>query len=77
MTEQEWLKCFSEALIQRIGESGYSRKEVADMAGMTEGALSKYVRGLQIPKSTAVLNLAYALECDVADLMDFGDDVFG
>jgi len=50
---------------KRIGETirqkGISNRECAEVAGMTEVSLSRYVMGARMPNALALYNLAKAL----------------
>ena len=73
MRETEWIRIFAGNLSEIIEESGYSQKEVADMTGIMQSTISKYINGRLMPSLKNVVNLAYALNCDVRELCDFGD----
>ena len=75
MTEQEWREQFAENLRLRMEEFGYSQRDLADDVGISESAISRYLAGQQVPKVTALLNIAYALDCSLDDLADFQERV--
>lgn len=75
MTEQEWREQFAENLKERLEEYGYSQRDLADIVGISESAISRYLYGQQVPKATVILNIAYALDCSVDELIDFDDRV--
>jgi len=75
MTEKEWRGNFSENLEYLIRESGYTQREVADMAGVGESTLSRYLSGSQVARVTVLLNFAYVLDCTLDDMADFGEHV--
>ena len=43
MRETEWIRIFAGNLSEIIEESGYSQKEVADMTGIMQSTISKYI----------------------------------
>ena len=73
MSELEWIETFAGNLTEIIKESGYSQREVADMTGIMQSTISKYMNGKMMPSVKNIVNLAYALNCDVRELCDFGD----
>ena len=75
MTECEWIEIFSNNLTEIIAESGYSQNEVSKMTGIPQPVLSRYVNGRVIPSVVNIIKLSYALNCDIRELIDFGDIV--
>ena len=73
MSELEWLEIFGGNLKEIIEESGYPQIEVADETGLSQTTISRYINGKQMPSVKAIVNLAYILNCDIRELMDFGD----
>lgn len=75
MTEKEWREHFAENLQSLMAEYGYSQRDLADEVGTSESAISRYLHAQQVPKGTILLNMAYALDCDLEDLIDFNERV--
>ncbi len=75
MSELEWMRTFSKNLRQMIDDSRMSQKEIAYNAGISEASLTNYIKGTRMPTAKAILNISYALDCDVSDLMDFGERI--
>ena len=75
MTEIQWIDIFADNLREIIAESGYSQMEVAEMTGIPQPVLSRYVNGRVIPSVVNIIKLSYTLNCDIRDLIDFGDIV--
>ena len=73
MGEQEWLDIFSGNLRDMLKEANMEQKELAYDAGISEAAISAYLNGRKMPGVRALVNIAYALDCDFNDLMDFGE----
>lgn len=73
MTEVEWLDIFANNLVEMLEDANMSQRELADIAGLSEGAVSGYINKRKIPSLRAIINIAYALDCSVEDLIDFGD----
>ena len=75
MTELEWLEIFSTNLRELIDKKKITQKELAIMSGLSEGAISYYVHGQKIPSLRAIINIAYALQISIDELIDFGDAI--
>ena len=75
MTEMEWLDIFGDNLKCIIAEVGVTQRELADEMGVNESAVSKYIHKQCIPNLKAVLKMSYILNCDVSELIDFGEPI--
>lgn len=75
MSEIEWLRIFSVNLIEMMEEGGLTQLDLAEMTGYSQSTISKWINGTQAPTVFAIINLAYALDCDYDDLIDFGDTI--
>ncbi len=52
---------FGDRLSKLAKKSGYTQKELASMIGVTESAMSRYLKGEREPKLEVIANLATAL----------------
>ena len=75
MTEHRWLDLFCDNLIARMSEYHMTQSELAELSGLSEGTISKYMHKTQIPSVRAVVNISYALNCTVDELVDFGSKI--
>ena len=75
MTKIEWAEIFSDNLREIMSEKGYNQEQLAEDSGISQSTISEYLNKKYIPSATAILNIAYALDCDIVDLVDFGDTV--
>lgn len=73
MSETEWLLYFSDCLYDIMRERKISQRELAERSGLSDSTISKYINGTQIPKGTALVNIAIALDCSLDELMNFGE----
>jgi transcriptional regulator with XRE-family HTH domain len=73
MTETEWLESFGDNLGSMLYEAKMTQKELAAAAGLSEASISSYLNKRKLPSIKAIVNISYALDCDFADLIDFGD----
>mgnify|MGYP003506772607 CR=1 FL=1 len=73
MSETEWIDIFGDNLADMLDEANMTQRELADAAGLAESSVSRYVHKEMAPSFKAIINIAYALDCDVNELIDFGD----
>lgn len=55
---------------------GLKQKQLADMVGVSESAISQYESGTKFPSFEVALKLAEALDCESADLISERDVLF-
>ena len=60
---------FNERLQQAILRSGMTQKELAEKVGITEAAVSHYLKGDRMPRSAVAVKLADVLNMSVDELM--------
>ena len=73
MSELEWLDIFGDNLAQMLDEVNMSQRELADEINTHETTISRYINKERIPSVKNILNIAYVLDCDINELVDFGD----
>ena len=61
---------FGERLALLIKEKGLSQRELAQKAGVTEAAMSLYVKGTRIPRASVLARVAEALNTTSDYLMN-------
>lgn len=71
MTEKQWLRYFSDNLVRMMIDSRISQRELAEMTGLADSTISRFVTGTMMPSCRAIINLSYALDCEAGDLIDF------
>ena len=75
MTEFELLDVFGDNLRSLIHEKGYSQRDLAFEADLSEAAISNYINKQRMPSIKAIINIAYILDLDFEDLIDFGERI--
>ena len=75
MTEIEWLDIFADNLTSLMGDRGYSQNDLAEETGLDKATISRYLNRLRVPSVKSIINLAYTLNCDISELIDFGDTI--
>lgn len=69
-------------ILSLLKKSGYTQKELSSMVGVTEAAMSRYIKNEREPKIEVVANLATALDTTVDYLIrgrsesDSFDDIY-
>lgn len=67
MTDEN--KAFAENLASTLRMRNMSQRDLARRAGITEAAVSRYVKGLRQPRATTARHIATALDVSVASLL--------
>lgn len=62
---------FSQRLHELMLQNGYTQRELASVIGVTESAMSRYLKGDREPKIDTIANLATALNT-TSDYLIFG-----
>lgn len=75
MSEMQWLNIFAGNLVDIMEEKGYNQEQLANASGITQASISRYISKKQMPSVKAIINMAYAMDCDVEELIDFGDTI--
>lgn len=72
MNELEWTDMFSKNLRYLMDKDYMTQDELAEATGISQGTISRYLSGITKPGIRALLNISYALNCNVNELIDFG-----
>lgn len=75
MSELEWIDIFGDNLLDMLRENKMSQRELADATGLAESAISNYIHKRRAPNFKAIVNIAYAMNCSMDELIDFGDQI--
>lgn len=73
MTLKEWTEIFGENLLDLMNEKHMTQQELAKVSGLSIGSINAYIHGQSTPGIKAAINLSYALDVDMMELLDFGD----
>lgn len=74
MTEYTLMKEIGGNIRYMMEDANMNQKELAKASGLTESAISHYVNGERIPTIVSLLRLAYALCCEITDLVMWDGD---
>lgn len=75
MRQAEWKRIFSANLVEILKEKGMTQRQLARDSGVSIGMISDYINGQRVPGIIPVINMAYALDMDVGELVDFDERV--
>lgn len=73
MNELDWLDIFGDNLVSLLRDARMSQRELADATGLSEGTISSYINKRKMPGLKAIINIAYALDISIDELIDFGE----
>ena len=76
MTQEQWKRTFANNLLDILEEKGMSQRQLAIDSGVSTSMISDYINGLRMPGLASAINMAYALDMDVGELVDFGDRIY-
>lgn len=76
MTEQRFIQEFGYNLQRELDDYGMTQKELADAIRVSKSTINLYINGNTMPTLKNVINIAYALDCDIEDLIDVGEMVY-
>ena len=69
------MQIFGDNLAELLEWANTSQKELAEDTGLSESTISRYVRGETMPTLKNIVNIAYALDCDIDELITVIDYV--
>lgn len=75
MKTTEWKNVFANNLVDILDEKGMTQLQLAKDSGLSMSMISDYINKRSVPGVFAVINMAYALDMEVSELVDFGDRV--
>ena len=75
MTHETWKRIFADNLVDILNERGMSQRQLAKDSGVSPAMISEYINGIRMPGLPAVINIAYALDMDVGELVDFDERI--
>ena len=75
MTLKSWMDAFGENLEELMEERDMTQLDLARDSGLSVGSINAYIHKQSPPGIKAIINIAYALDIDVSELIDFGDSI--
>ena len=75
MTKEQWKDIFANNLLDILEEKGMTQAQLAMDSDIPKSQISEYVNGNTMPSLAAAITMSYALDMELADLVDFGERV--
>lgn len=75
MTQSEWREIFGNNLVDILKDRGMSQAQLARDSELSVSRISDYINGNATPSIFAVINMAYALDIDIGEFVDFGESI--
>ena len=75
MTETQWLDIFGDNLKSLLRDRGMTQSDLANAIGTDSRTINRYLSKQRIPTIKNLINIAYALDCTLDELTDFGDSI--
>ena len=75
MSDVEFIDIFGDNLRSLMEERGYTRRELARESRISHVTISRYLNKERMPTAKSLVNLAFALECDLDELVPTYDYV--
>lgn len=72
ISEIEWRKRFVEKLNYRMDLCGINQKELAKLIGISESAMSNYMRCKRTPRIDVIARMSHVLGCTTDYLINVG-----
>ena len=76
MSELDWLDIFADNLVSLLRDAKMSQRELAEAADLSEATISYYIHKRKIPSLKAIVNIAYAFDISIDELIDFGEMIY-
>lgn len=76
MTKAEWQERFRSRLASIMNDRCLSPYRLASVSGLSRSRLSDYMNGRVVPSPYAIVNIAYALDVSINDLVDFDERIY-
>lgn len=75
MKLKEWMDAFGDNLSDLLEERNMTQQELAKASGVSVGSINAYMHKQSPPGIKAIVNMSYALDVDLNELLDFGDTI--
>lgn len=75
MTSDEWKDIFGDNLASLLDDRMMTRSELAKYSGVSAAMISDYINKRSVPGLFAAINMAYALDVSLEELVDFEEPI--
>lgn len=76
MSELELMEEIGDNIRYFMHDANMSQADLAKATGLSKGTISKYISGSLMPSIPSIINIAYALCCEVSDLITADEEIF-
>ena len=75
MTQEEWKDVFGDNLASILRDQKMTQVQLARESGVSTAMISDYINKRSVPGLFAAINIAYALDMDIGELVDFDEPI--
>ena len=75
MTQEEWKDVFGDNLASIIKEKDMTQLRLARDSGVSTAMISEYINKRSVPGLFAAINMAYALDMSIDELVNFDEPI--
>ena len=75
MTQTEWKDIFGDNLVSILRDKGMTQLQLSRCSGVSTAMISDYINKRSMPGLAAIINIAYALEMSIDELVDFDEPI--
>lgn len=75
MTQEEWKKRFKTRLNDLLDDRNMSQTILARISGLSVSRISDYINMKAVPSIFAIINIAYAFDVSIGELIDFDERI--
>ena len=75
MTTCEWQDIFKDNLLEMLEDRGMTQRDLAEDSDLPVATIANYTTKRSTPSIKAIINMAYALDVSIDELIDFGDRI--
>lgn len=75
MTREDWMQNFGENLQDILNEKNIKQRQLSLMTGIPASTISNYITGASMVSGESIVKIAYAIDVDYFDLLDFNDTI--
>lgn len=75
MTHEEWRDIFGDNLLSLLDDRHMTQMELAKDSGLSKSMISGYINKQTMPSLAAAINIAYALDVSMDELVNFDEPI--
>lgn len=75
MTQEYWKDVFGDNLASILREKGMTQLRLSRDSGVSTAMISDYINKRSVPGLFAAINMAYALDMSIDDLVNFDEPI--